>query len=164
MSSTNFFQVTRGLPGNVVSAMVPFAAPRGLMVAFNPAFNSAMGALSAQFIQAHGIAGFALERDVLTTIPLEYSVFFKDYVTPEKVGQFVTARKPEEIIVEGLDLVLTSGTGALSGNTAANTALGLFHGQWYVKQGGDEVAGILREQMPVDDPANICRLRIEIPQ
>lgn len=160
----NYFFVTRALPGNMVSALVNFVAPLGFGVQFDPSKNSSFGNLTAQFIPATGTKAFFLERQVLTNIPLEYTVFFKDFLTPEFVGNRVSARLPQEIIVESLQLVLTSGTGAISAGTAANTALGMTHGRWYVAQGGDETAGILREQITPAEIANVCRLRIEIPQ
>lgn len=162
--STNVFQITRALDGNVASALVNFVAPLGLGVQFDPTKPSNFGSLTAEFVPATSTKAFFLQRQVMTDVPLDYSIFFKDFVHPEKVGNRVTGRIAQEIIVEGLDLVVTSGTGAISGSTAANTALGMYHGRWYVKQGGDEVAGILREQITPDDVTNVCRLRIEIPQ
>ena len=160
----SFFQVTRALPGNVVSALINFTAPIGLAVQFDPTKPSSFGEMTAEFKKASGTRGFFLEREVLTEIPLENSVFFKAYVTPEKVGNRVTARAAQEVIVEGLDLVQTSGTGAIAANTAVNTELSFNLGRLRQKQSGEEVVGWLREQITPEDAANITRIRVELAQ
>lgn len=165
MAVNNFFQVLRARESNVESALINFEAPRGLGVQYDPTKGSAFGDGTAEFKKATGTRAFFLERDVLTEIPDRLRLFpQRTFLTPEVIGNRVSARLPEEIIVEGLDLVLTSGTGAISANTAADTALGLDRGKWRVKQGGDELVGYLREQMEVQDPANVCAIRVEIPQ
>lgn len=162
---SNYFQVTRALSGNVISALINFEAVRGLAVSVDPTKSSVFGDGTAEFQKATSTPGFFLERDVLTEIPDRLRLFpQRTFLTPEVLGNRVTARKPQEIIVEGLDLVLTSGTGAISDGTAPDTALGLDRGKWRVKQGGDEVAGYLREQITPAESENICRIRVEIPQ
>lgn len=165
MAVNNYFQVTRARNGNVVSALINFEAPRGLAVQFDPSKSSAFGDGTAEFVRATNTRGFYLERDVVTEIPaIDFLFPQRRVLTQEVVGNRVTAREPQEIIVEGLDLVMTSGTGAISSGTAANTKLGLFNGKWRVQQGSDELAGYLREQMAIQDAANLCAIRVEIPQ
>lgn len=164
------FKITRALPGNAVSAKINFPAARGLGVQFDPTKPQTFGGGTAEFKKATGTRAFFLERDVLSeadfnTGALQRALLPMDtLLSPEKVGTFVTARAAQEIEVESLDLVLTSGTGAISSGTAAGTELSFDRGKLRVKQSGDELAGWLREQITPEDSGNVVALRVEFAQ
>lgn len=160
----NYFKITRALPGNAVSALINFVAPRGLAVQFDATKPSTFGLGTAEFKKAHFTRGFFLERDVLSEISLEQSVFFKDFLTPEKVGNRVTARMAQEVEIEGLELVLTSGTGAMAANTTIGTELSFHLGRFRQKQSGEEVVGWLRENITAEESANVVKIRVELAQ
>lgn len=122
-------------------------------------------------IPATGTTGYQLEYDVLSVADWqteqlarnaapELAAYFKP---PYQVGQTVSVRRVTRMIAEGIDIFLTSGTGALSTGTAVNTALGYSAGQLRVKQGGDEVAFILRKQLTPEVSTNVLRLELERP-
>lgn len=167
----NHFKITRALSGNVVSAKIPFAAPRGLAVQFNPDKPQTFGLGTAEFQKATGTRGFFLERDVLEQEAFDAAMLSyaldpgrNVLISPEKVGYFVTGRAAQEIEVEGLELVLTSGTGAISDSTPAGTEVSFDRGKLRVKQSGDEVVGWLREQITPLESVNVCALRVELAQ
>lgn len=96
---------------------------------------------------------------------------------PAKKGQKVTliqANDGDVIEVEGepskaynassLGHIVTSGTGAITGATAAATELSLQGGRWRVAQTGDVINGKLIEQLTPAVDATYIRIKIRIIQ
>jgi hypothetical protein len=153
-----------------VHGTIAFLAPRGFGVMLDPAQAATDG--PSRLIPADGVAGFVLERDVVgNTTQAEQNALLinaglgdSNFIRPYIVGSTVSGRKITRMEAEGADVILTSGTGAVDGNTAVNTELGYSAGRLRVKQGGDEIAFILRAQLPAQDPDNNnFRLLLERP-
>lgn len=94
---------------------------------------------------------------------------------PAKLGQKVSlAQLPDGALIEvegepsitataaSPGLIVTSGTGAITGATARASKLSFKNGRVYLAQTGDYIFGVLREQMtPIASASNI-RILIEI--
>jgi hypothetical protein len=137
-------------------------APRGFGMMLDPTDVT-------KLIPANAVAGFQMERDSVgvTTTDEQNARLLEaslpaDFSKPYAVGATISARRVTRMELEGSDLILTSGTGAVSSGTAANTALGYSAGRLRVKQGSDEIAFYLRAQLTAEDPANF-RLLVERP-
>ena len=115
-----------------------------------------------KLILADATSGHQLERDVVAALTLTDISWPTSFAKPYVVGATVSARRVVRMQLEGADVILTSGTGAVSNVTAVNTALSYSAGRLRVKQTNDEVAWILRQQMTPEDPANF-RLLVERP-
>lgn len=115
-----------------------------------------------------GQAGFQLQRDMVSAADwnaeqISRSVGLGSYFEPPYlVSGTVACRRVTRMEIEGSDVLLTSGTGSLSGTTAVDTALGYFAGKLRVAQSGNETAFILRAQLTPEDSANF-RLLVERP-
>lgn len=150
-----------------IHGVIAQTAPRGLGLMLDPLVAATDG--PSNLVPATGVAGFQLERDVVgNTTEAEQNARLLDAYTPVGftkpylLGATVSARRIRRMEAEGADVILTSGTGAVSSGTAANTALGYSAGRLRVKQGSDEIAFILRAQLTPEDPANF-RLLLERP-
>lgn len=145
-----------------IHGIIQQVAPRGFGLMKDPTDLT-------KLIPAHLIAGFQMERDSVgvTTDAEQNSRLLEaslpaDFSKPYAVGATISARRVTRMELEGADVILTSGTGAVSSGTAVNTALGYSAGRLRVKQGSDEIAFILRAQLTPEDPANF-RLLVERP-
>lgn len=138
-----------------IHGVVPAIAVRGTGYQVDPTDAS-------KLILADKTSGHQLERDVVAALTLADIAFPEGYIKPYVVGATVSARRVTRMEIEGSDVILTSGTGAVSGATAVNTALSYSAGRLRVAQGGDETAFIIREQLTAEDPANF-RLLLERP-
>jgi len=147
------FTIRRSLPTSI-SGIVAAAAYEGTVFNIDPSD-------AANIAPAEGIRGFILERDVVSSVGLEYDVFDKTCDRPEPVGAHVSARQVLALEVEGENLLWTSGTGVLSSSTTVGTELGVSAGRWREKQSGDELAGYLRKQMTAEGDENAFRIYIE---
>lgn len=137
-------------------------APRGFGLMLDPTDVT-------KLIPATGVAGFQMERDsVGVTTDAENNARLleatlpADFSKPYAVGATISARRVTRMELEGADVILTSGTGAVATGVAANTALGYSAGRLRIKQGSDEIAFIVRAELPPEDPANF-RLLVERP-
>jgi len=148
------FSVTRAENGAVVSGLITVCAPRGAI--YEQKFDAQGNPL---LIPANGKRGFHLERDIVNRVPLEDVVFLRDFVHPALNNTTVSARKVEEAQAEDADLVLLSGTGAISAATPLDTPLSTFQGKYYLQQDGDELLGYLRGIIP---PAGSGAFRIVV--
>lgn len=153
-----------------IHGTIAFLAPRGFGVMLDPSQAATDG--PSRLIPADGVAGYVLERDVVgnTTQAEQNALLINatmgdgNFTRPYVVGSTVSGRKIMRMEAEGADVILTSGTGAVSANTAVNTELSYSAGRLRVKQGADEVAFILRAQLPAEDPdTNNFRLLLERP-
>jgi hypothetical protein len=158
---SNNIRVRRRHDGQSITGSVAFLAPQGLMVRHDPTDLT-------KLIKADAVPGFALTRDVVSEADLTADILlntnFPDGAPPyppTRINDHASASRVLEIEVEGVDLVQESGTGAISDATAVDTELGLSAGRWRVKQGGDAVAGVLRNQLDPIDPDNTCRILID---
>jgi hypothetical protein len=138
-----------------------FLAPRGLGVEVDPSDED-------KLILANTAAGFVLERDIVgNTTDAEVdarlleTIMPTGFTKPYVLGATVSARRVTRMQLEGADVLLTSGTGALSGSTTAGTQLGYANGRLRVAQTGDEVAYIVRRNLDPEDSANTFRLEVE---
>jgi hypothetical protein len=138
-----------------------FLAPRGLGVQVDPTDES-------KLILADGVSGFQLERDIVgnttegeVNARLLETVMPTDFSKPYIKGATVSARRVTRMQLEGADVLLTSGTGLLSGSTPAGTQLSYSNGKLYIAQTGDEVAFIVRRQLDPENNANTFRLEVE---
>jgi hypothetical protein len=112
---------------------------------------------------ATGTRGFVLQRDVVDAISLEESVFGLNLKAPTKKGTEATARRVTLLEVEGAERLSPSGTGAITADTAAHTALEWNAGALRVAQVGSEVAGYLRAQLtPLYPEAGTARILVEL--
>lgn len=160
---TNHFRVRRRFDGQSITGLATFLAPQGLMVAL-----SASAGLSPTLAKAQGQKGFCLVRDIVDKATLSGQLIVDaafpagaPIMNPDTVNTTVSASKVLEAELEGVDLLQLSGTGALSNGTAAGTELSSNAGRLRVKQSGEEVAAILREQLTPEDPDNTARIRVE---
>ncbi len=112
---------------------------------------------------ASGQRAFVLQRDIVETASLEESVFNLNFKTPTKKGTQATPRRVTLLEVEGAERLVPSGTGAITPDTAAHTALEWYQGRMRVAQGGNEVAGYLRAQKTPEYPeAGTARILVEL--
>lgn len=122
-----------------------------------------------RLILANGTAGYQLQREIVEernildiVLPVRDGLP-QSFSTPHSKTATVAARRVTRMQLEGNDLILASGTGAVSSVTAVGTALGYVDGRLRVKQGSDEVAFIVRRQLAAEDTANPFRLEVERP-
>lgn len=158
---SNIIRVRRRHDGQSISGTVNFLAPQGLMVRHDPTDLT-------KLIKSDNVTGFELTRQVVSEADLSALILLNaqfptgaETYPPTRIGDAASASKVLEIEVEGSDLIELSGTGAISSGTAVDTDLGLFSGKWRVKQGGDDLAGVLRNQLDPVDPDNTCRILID---
>jgi hypothetical protein len=173
---TNYFKVTRALPGDSLSAKIQAAggagtgdlvAKRGQMVQIDPATVVGQPSVfdtDVAWKLANGTRGFHLERNVVVgPIPLDQIAFNIDFNIPDlcnpdtKIG-YASARKVQEFEIEGPDMIDVS----LDGSTAAGTAVTSKAGKVSLKGTSDELYGYLRGQLAKQDSTNTCRLLIEV--
>jgi hypothetical protein len=160
--ATNSFRVRRRFDGQSISGLVAFTAPLGLFVTQHPTTANTL-------IKASGVKGFNLTRDIKTQAEVEAQLILDNafpkgapVIQPQIVGGAASASKTLEIEAEGADLLLLSGTGAISSGTAAGTELSTNLGRLAVKQSGQEVAAILRKQLTPIDSANTVRIQADV--
>lgn len=139
------------------------AAPRGFGLMKDPTDLT-------KLIPANLISGFQMERDsvgVTTTdeqnARLLEAALPADFSKPYAVGATISARRVTRMELEGADVILTSGTGAVTSGTAVNTALDYSAGRLRVRQGSNEIAFYLRAQLTPEDSGNSVRLLVERP-
>jgi hypothetical protein len=144
-----------------IHGTIAFTAPRGFGMQVDPADEG-------KLIAANGVSGFQLERDVVgdttdaeVNARLLETILPTGFAKPYVKGATVSARRVTRMQAEGNDVILTSGTGAVSGSTPINAKLGYKNGKLYVAQSGDEVAWIVRRQLTAEDSANAFRLELE---
>lgn len=161
--ASNNFRVRRRFDGQSIAGKADFLAVTGLMVALNASVG-----IEPTLQKAQGQKGFCLVRDIVEKSTLASqlivdSVFLAGVpiMNPEVKGGVVSASKVLEAELEGVDLIQESGTGAISSGTAEGTELSSNEGRLRVKQGSEEVAAILREQLTPLDSDNDCRIRVE---
>jgi hypothetical protein len=112
---------------------------------------------------ATGVRAFVLQRDIVDAISLDESVFNLNLATPTKKGLEATARRVTLLEVEGAERLNPSGTGPITPDTAAHTALEWNAGVLRVAQVGSEVAGYLRAQLtPLYPEAGTARILVEL--
>lgn len=160
---SNYFRVRRRFDGQSISGKAAFTAPLGLMVVLTTS-----GDLEPVLAKASGKKGFCLGRNIVEKATLASQLIVDasfpagaPILNPDVIGGHVSASKVLEAEVEGLDLIQESGTGAISSGTAVGTELSNNEGRLRVKQGGEEVAAILREQLTPQDSGNDCAIRVE---
>lgn len=159
----NDIRVRRRFDGQSITGKAAFTAPQGLFVNYDPA-DMATPSLK----KATGVKGFMLGRKIVTQDELQTQLIgesafpnSRPILNPDVRDGFVSASKVLEIEAEGPDLLLLSGTGALSSSTAVGTELSTNLGRHSVKQSGEEVNGIVRAQLtPLQ--GNAVRLLIEL--
>jgi hypothetical protein len=153
-----------------IHGVLNLVAPRGFGLMLDPAVAATDG--PSNLVPAHGVAGYILERDMVdtstpegqTALLIRSELGDGSFVSPYRKGSTVSARRVTRMEAEGADVILTSGTGAVSVDTPANTELGYAAGKLRVRQGGDELAFILRAQLAPKDPeTNDFRLLLERP-
>lgn len=146
-----------------IHGIIQQAAPRGFGLMKDPTDLT-------KLIPADAVAGYQMERDSVTVLTdadsnarLLEAALPAGYSKPYAVGSTISARRVTRMELEGTDVILQSGTGAISNATAANTTLGYVAGRLRVKQSSDEIAFILRAQLTPEDSANTVRLLVERP-
>lgn len=146
-----------------IHGVIQQAAPRGFGLMKDPTDLT-------KLIPCSSIAGFQMERDsVGVTTDAEQNARLleaelpADFSKPYAVGATISARRVTRMTLEGADLILTSGTGAISNVTAVNTALDYSAGRLRVRQGSNEIAFYLRAQLTPEDSGNSVRLLVERP-
>lgn len=166
----NHIKVTRALEGPTISGKMAVVAPQGALVNIKA---STVAGKPGVFDDATELElttarrAFVLERDVLAgpDIPLDKLIFQNDILSPEVVGNYVSARQVQEIEVEGAGLIdIGTATRLLSGATPIDSRLTTLAGKWALITDAtiQELAGILRGQLAVEDAANTFRLLIEV--
>lgn len=161
MSDVLNFRITRATE-QTISGVLSSYSYAGMGVQYDPDDPA-----SQTLEQASGTRGFILERDVIDSTLIDNLAlqFFpgRTLLRPEAKGNTVSARKVEEVIVDGVaTLMVLEGTGALDDETAATTELSFYNGRWREKQEGEEVAGIVRGQATPNNPDNSFALLIEV--
>ncbi len=141
-------------PDNVIHGVCDFLAVAGNGVVRDPNNVEAL-------IPATGTRAYLLTRDVVATRSIEDMVVPQGVVYPTVKGEPGTARKVTQAEIEGTDLLITSGTGALSNGTAVNTELGWYSGRLRAKQSGEEIAGWVRGQLTPLEGGTV-RLMVEL--
>lgn len=146
-----------------IHGTISTTAPRGFGMMLDPTDVT-------KLIAANAVAGYQLERDTVgVTTDAEQNARLleatlpADFSKPYAVGATVSARRVTRMELEGKDVILQSGTGAVSNATAANTPLEYSAGRLRVRQGTNEIAFILRAQLTPEDSAENCRLLVERP-
>ncbi len=159
----NLIRIRRRHDGQAIVGKVNFAAPYGLFVQYDET-DFATPSLK----KATGTRAFSLMRDVVAQADLlsilEQSQLYPNSQpvrNPVLIGDAVSASRILEAEIEGAGLLLTSGTGALTGSTAVNAELSTKDGMLRAKQSGEEVAGWVRAQMTAEDTGNAFRLLVE---
>lgn len=139
-------------PGASVSGICPFEAAQGLIVVQDPTDPN-------KFAKATGVRGRRLERPVTTEIPLTDLIFKNQLFRPDLVNSGTSARATRIEEVEGGDLLLLEGTGAITNALADRTPLSTKDGKLRVRQAAveasegvpavpeDELYGYLRAQL-----------------
>lgn len=135
--------------------------PRGFGLAAHPSDNT-------KLVPADGVDGYVLERDMLgNTTDAEKNANIlaaawpdNSFARPYVEGATVSARRATRMELEGADVLLTSGTGALSGSTPVKAKLAYKLGKLRVAQTGDEHVWTVRRQLAPEDSANTFRLEI----
>ena len=130
------FEIRREHPGKNISRVFDSTGSRGL--ALGP---DASDVTKAAVADGDQFLGF-LTRDVTSTGPV-----LGDHVYPGRLelpfvaGGEVTLEKADEVEVEGeaanAGLVVTSGTGAITTDTAVGTGLSFYGGKWREVQTGE---------------------------
>lgn len=158
LSNTANFLVRRANNSGIVHGLVSSPAVRGLIMVHTELPDGTF-----LLTPATGKRGFHLERDAVAEWDLKDSIFTTTFFQPQKVDTVFSARKCEEIEAEGVDLVLTSGTGAISSNTALHTEISTHDGKLSVRQNGEELYGYLRGFPPVIGDGSF-RIMVEVVQ
>jgi hypothetical protein len=160
--ATNSFRVRRRFDGQSISGLANFPAPLGLFVTAHPTIANTL-------MKASNTKGFCLTRDIMAQADVEAALITNavfphgaPIIQPQIIGGAASASRCLEIEVEGADLLLLSGTGAISSGTAAGTELSTNLGRLAVKQSGQEVAAILRKQLTPLDSTNVCRIQADV--
>lgn len=119
-------------------------------------------------VLADGVDGYQLERDmVANTTTADQNARLLEAVLPANLGArpyiegaTVSARRVTRMQLEGADVILTSGTGAIDANTAIKAKLAYKDGRLRVAQTGDEHVFTLRHQLAPEDTANVFRIEV----
>jgi hypothetical protein len=119
-------------------------------------------------VPADGADGYVMERDMVgNTSASELNAHLLEVVLPANdfarsyvEGATISVRRATRMQLEGADVLLTSGTGALSGSTTVGTQLGYKLGKLRAAQSGDEVVYYLRRQLTAEDSANTFRIEV----
>ncbi len=176
MFGTDYFQIIHG-EGHHIGELTPTGTfttlERGTAMQRSTTYGDTHSEVAGV---AEGLQGF-LAKKVTDTGPSFENMTLGYQDLPAKIGQKVTlvqANDGDVIEVEGepskaynassVGHLVTSGTGAISGSTAAGTELSLQGGRWRVAQTGDVINGKLISQLtPVADASNI-RIKVRITQ
>ena len=153
-------------PGASVSAVCPFEAPQGLLVTFDPTDPT-------KYVKATGARGRRLERPVVDKIPLTDIVFNNQLFRPDLIGSACSSRQSRVEEVEGAEVLLLEGTGAITGDIAPRTPLSTVDGKLRIAQAGvaasegqpavleDEIYGYLVTQLTPEIDGNTVRILVE---
>jgi|GEM_PF-4484911 len=161
MNTRKLYQVRVANDGPGISGTIAAVALAGLMVTYE---NDTVPEDQRKLVPATGAEGFMLERDVLTKADWDAYMlgadnrFDNDILTPEPVGNAVSARDWKVIDVEGDDYVDTAN---LDETVAAKTPLKLVNGKWTpCTAAGDIIGGVLERHITPVDAGNASRFSI----
>lgn len=161
------FDIVRGHPGFPQSGTLNFAADRGMPMGAAIGDSSASAADDNSFELAgwttagQNFLGF-LERDCTVAGPtLADHVYPGRLELPYKVGQKVTLIKAAAVEAEGLDRIMTSGTGLLSSSTAVGTKISFRAGKFAAAQSGEIAYFTLAANNLTPSEAGALRMRFE---
>jgi hypothetical protein len=149
------------LHNEYIHGILGSVAPRGTGV-------QVLDHVSGTFKLANGETGFLLERDVVSEADWNSEQILRSaspelgtvFVPPYMVGKTVSARRVTRMEIEGLDNILTSGTGAITSGTAVDTQLGYLAGKLRVAQSTNEIAFVLRQQLTPEDTSVAANVRL----
>ena len=170
MNGTDFFQVRYG-----TAVLIGELAPSGTAQAW-PIGTAMQKTDDEVCVPADGNFDGFLAKEVTAAGPTFEKMTLGYPNNPAKYGDKATLKAlPDGSLIEvegeptiivtatpttyGTHLLVTSGTGAISGTTAQDTRLSFKNGRWYEAQVGDFVFGVLRRQLT---PKTALNIRIEI--
>lgn len=157
------FDITRRNNGaGNASGIYDAVAPRGLALGGHPT-----DATKFTLAESNNFVG-VLTRDItLTGLTLEDRMFGRtsdDPVgleAPFTAGDPVSVEKPEEMELEGYDLFIQSGTGAITTATTIPQKLGYFGGRLRISQSGEDVNFHLTANNLTSTDGVLLRIRVE---
>lgn len=145
VTQSPLFVIRRSRPGVNVSGVLPnaaFSMGTALKITSKDADTG-----ENTFSLATGLADGFVTRDVrqstgstdaeLVNMAMGLTAGDSGNEMPFTAGKSGTIEFADAIEVEGVDFILTSGTGLINGSTAADTKLSFYNGKFYVAQTND---------------------------
>ena len=164
----NRFKVTRALPGDSISGKLASAAVAGQLVQIKGSTVAGKTGVFHDAVEielATGKRAFVLERDCLndTKLPLDTIFWNRGHVSPTLVGQHASARKVQEVEVEGSDLIHSGDAQALSAATPIHSEVTSVAGKYGLRTDAatQELVGWVRGILGAQESGNTFGLLIE---